>query len=68
MPSPRSIAKAAEDIANKARKEADGVKAQTAAVAEAARIRQMFAEDRSKLEKRYGVISARSMSSETTEH
>jgi hypothetical protein len=32
------------------------------------RIREMFAEDRRRLEKRYGVISARSMSSETTEH
>ncbi|HEV3089410.1 MAG TPA: hypothetical protein VGX96_19555 [Candidatus Elarobacter sp.] len=67
MASPRSIAKAAEDTANKARKEAEGVKAQSAAVAESARIRAMFAEDRSKLEKRYGVISARSMSSESTE-
>jgi hypothetical protein len=67
MPSPRSIAKAAEDSAQKARKEAEGIKAQSAAVAEAARIRQMFADDRSKLEKRYGVISARSMSSETNE-
>jgi hypothetical protein len=67
MASPRSIAKAAEESAQKARKEAEAVKAQSAAVSEAARIRQMFADDRSKLEKRYGVISARSMSSETSE-
>ena len=68
MASRPSIAKTAENRAQKARKEADGIKAQTAAVAEAARIRQMFADDRSKLEKRYGVISARSMSSESSEH
>jgi hypothetical protein len=68
MTSRPSIAKAAADRAQKARKEAEGIKAQTAAVAEAARIRQMFAADRSKLEKRYGVISARSMSSESSEH
>ena len=67
MASPRSIALAAEVSAQKARKEADGIKAQGAAVAEAARIRQMFADDRSRFEKRYGVISARSMSSESNE-
>jgi len=67
MASPRSIALAAEVAAQKVRKEAEGVKAQGAAVAEAARIREMFAEDRRRLEKRYGVISARSMSSESTE-
>jgi hypothetical protein len=66
MASPRSIALAAEAAAVKARKEADGVKAQIAAVAEAARVREMFAADRKRLEKRYGVISAPAMSSELT--
>ncbi len=68
MTSRPSSAKAAAGRAQKARKEAEGIKAQTAAVAEAARVRQMFADDRSKLEKRYGVISARSTSSESSEH
>jgi hypothetical protein len=67
MPSPRSIALAAEASAVKARKEAAGVEAQRAAVAEAARVRQMFADDRTRLERRYGVITTRSMSSETTD-
>jgi hypothetical protein len=67
MASQRSIALAAEASAVKARKEAQGVKNQRAAVEEAARVRQMFADDRSRLEKRYGVISVRSMSSESSE-
>jgi hypothetical protein len=66
MASPRSIALAAEAAKQKARKEAEGVKAQSAAVAEAARVREMFAADRQRLEKRYGVISAPAMSSELT--
>lgn len=65
MASSRSTTVAAKIKAQKARKEADGVKAQDAAVAEAARVRQMFADDRSRLEKRYGVVSARTMSSES---
>ena len=68
MASPRSIALAAEAAKLKDKKAADSAKAQVAAVAEASRVREMFAEDRRKLEKRYGVISARSMSSETTEN
>ncbi len=67
MASQRSIALAAEASALKARKEEQGVKNQRAAVEEAARVRQMFADDRSRLEKRYGVISVRSMSSESRE-
>jgi hypothetical protein len=64
MASPRTTALAAKVRAEKARKEAEGVKAQSAAVAEASRIREMFATDRRRLEKRYGVISVESMNSE----
>lgn len=56
MTSKRSIAGAAEAEAKKSRKEAEGVAAQVAAVAEAARIRKMFAEDRHKLDTRYGAV------------
>ena len=60
MASPRSIAHAASVAAEKVRKEEAGVVAQGEAVAEAARVREMFAEDRRKLDKRYGVVSTRS--------
>jgi len=50
------MAGAAEAVAKKARKEAEGVAAHAAAVAEAARIRKMFAEDRRKLDTRYGAV------------
>jgi hypothetical protein len=63
MPSNRSIAGAAEAVAKKAQKEADGLAAQVAAVAEAARIRKMFAEDRRKLDTRYGAV--RSLENDT---
>jgi len=56
MTSKRSIAGAAEAEAKKARKEAEGVAAHVAAVAEAARIRKLFAEDRRKLDTRYGAV------------
>jgi hypothetical protein len=56
MPSKRSSAGAAEAVAKKAQKEAEGVAAQDAAVAEAARIRKMFADDRRKLDSRYGAV------------
>ena len=61
MASPRSIALAEEAAKRKERKEAESAEAQVAAAAEASRIRAMFAEDRRKLEKRYGVISAPSI-------
>jgi hypothetical protein len=67
MASQKSIALAAAASALKARKEAQGEENQRAAVEEAARVRQMFADDRSRLERRYGVISARSMNSESRE-
>ncbi|HEY0395188.1 MAG TPA: hypothetical protein VGD01_11900 [Candidatus Elarobacter sp.] len=57
----RSTIKAAAKL----RSEEDGVKAQDAAVKEAARVREMFAEDRRRLDRRYGVVSTRGMSSET---
>lgn len=50
-------------MAKKAQKEAEGVAAHDAAVAEAARIRKMFAEDRRKLDSRYGAV--RSLESDT---
>ena len=63
--SAKSTALAAANAAEKIRKEKEGVKAQSAAVSEAARIREMFADDRKRLEKRYGVISVSSLSSES---
>jgi len=65
MASSRTTTLAAKVSAEKARKEVEGVKAQTAAVAEAARVREMFAKDRQRLEKRYGVIKVDSVGSET---
>ena len=55
---------AAANAAEKVRKAKEGVKAQASAVSEAARVREMFAADRKRLEKRYGIISVSSLSSE----
>lgn len=55
--SAKSTTIAATNAAEKLRKAKAGVKAHSAAVSEAARIRQMFADDRKRLEKRYGIIS-----------
>ncbi len=67
MASPKSIT-AAEIAKQKAHKEAEGLRAQAAAVAEAARVREMFAADRKRIEKRYGVISSLDMTSEVTKN
>ena len=55
--SAKTTTRAAEIAAEKARKEKQGVLNQAAAVSEATRIREMFAEDRKRLEKRYGFVS-----------
>jgi cytidylate kinase len=53
----KSTTRAAEDAAQKLRKEQQAVENQAAAVSEASRVRDMFAEDRKRLEKRYGFVS-----------
>ena len=53
----KSTTRAAENAAEKLRKEKQAVENQAAAVSEATRIREMFAEDRKRLEKRYGFVS-----------
>ena len=60
----KSATRAAENTAEKVRKEEQAVKNQAAAVSEATRIREMFAEDRKRLEKRYGFVSMSSRSGE----
>ncbi len=53
----KSATRAAEDAAQKLRKAQQAVENQAAAVSEASRVRDMFAEDRKRLEKRYGFVS-----------
>ena len=55
--SAKTTTRAAEAAAEKIRKAKRDVEAQAAAVSEATRIRDMFAEDRKRLEKRYGFVS-----------
>ncbi len=62
--SAKATTRAAENAAEKVRKEKQAVENQAAAVSEATRIREMFAEDRKRLEKRYGFISMSSRSGE----
>jgi hypothetical protein len=53
----KSATKAAQHAAEKVRKEQQAVENQAAAVSEATRIREMFAADRKRLERRYGFVS-----------